>query len=50
MLQGYPVIFTSQPAQKQWRISTEICEHLSSFQWEEQIEADSSLEPAQHMK
>lgn len=50
MLQGYPVIFTSRPAQKKWWISAEVCEHLSSFQWEEQIEADSSLEPVQHMK
>lgn len=50
MLQGYPVIFTLQPAWKKWRISPEVCEHLSSFQWEEQIEADSSLEPVQHMK
>lgn len=50
MLQEYRVIFTSRPAQKKLRISTEVCEHLSSFQWEEQIEADSSLEPARHVK
>lgn len=50
MLEGYPVFSTPQPVQKKGHISTEVCEHLPSLQWEEQIEADSSLDPVQHMK